>query len=216
MHINAHPLTWPEGWKRTPAADRLAGRFGKREAGTGGYRLLKDLTVNDSIRRVLEQLLAMGLSRDDLVISTNVPVRLDGLPRSDAKAPADPGVSVWWRDFLSGGKPKVIAIDQYAKVADNLAAIAATLEAMRAIERHGGAAILERAFTGFIAIENQSASSWRAVIGVGPGVTSIEEVRAAYRRKASVAHPDKPNGSHEAMTALNSALAQAEQEINHV
>lgn len=214
MHINAHPLTWPEGWKRTPAADRLAGRFGKREAGTSGYRLLKDLTINDSIRRVLEQLLAMGLARDDLVISTNVPVRLDGLPRSDAKAPADPGVSVWWRDFLCGGQPKVIAIDQYAKVADNLAAIAATLEAMRAIERHGGATILERAFTGFIAIEHQK-TSWRTTLGLGPEAYTIEAVRTAFRRLASAAHPDKPGGNHEVMAALNAAMADAEKEIGH-
>lgn len=215
MHINAYPLTWPDGWKRTPAAERLAGRFGKRDSGAGGYRMLKDLTVNDSIRRVLEQLLSMGLSREDLVISTNVPVRLDGLPRSDAKAPADPGVSVWWRGFLTGGAPKVIAIDQYQKVADNLAAIAATLDAMRAIERHGGAAILERAFTGFIAIEHQQEPNWRTVLGCGAEVTSIDAVRAAYRKLASAAHPDKPGGSHDAMSALNAALAAAEKEIRH-
>ena len=38
-----------------------------------------------------------------------------------------------------------MAIDAYTRTADNLAAVAATLEAMRAIERHGGAQILERA-----------------------------------------------------------------------
>ncbi|SDQ25048.1 hypothetical protein SAMN05443026_0089 [Burkholderia orbicola] len=36
-----------------------------------------------------------------------------------------------------------MAIDQSARIADNLAAVAATRDAMRGIERRGGARILE-------------------------------------------------------------------------
>ncbi|KVD37855.1 hypothetical protein WJ41_22830 [Burkholderia ubonensis] len=60
------------------------------------------------------------------------------------------GVAVYWE--TRAGARRVMAIDQYTRVADNLAAVAATLDAMRAIERHGGARILERAFTGFAAL----------------------------------------------------------------
>jgi len=45
-----------------------------------------------------------------------------------------------------------MAIDRYSTVEGNLAAIAATLDAMRAIERHGATVILERTFADFMAL----------------------------------------------------------------
>lgn len=89
---------------------------------------------------------------------------------------------------------RCMAIDRYDRVADNLAAIAATLDAMRAIERHGGAAILDRAFTGFAALDPPEAH-WSAVLGVTT-LTPIGEVRATYRRLRSQHHPD--NGGNAA------------------
>jgi len=52
-----------------------------------------------------------------------------------------------------------MAIDIYDTVAGNLAAVAATLDAMRAIERHGGAQILKRAFQGFKALPSSTATA---------------------------------------------------------
>ncbi|WP_249183503.1 hypothetical protein [Burkholderia cenocepacia] len=67
----------------------------------------------------------------------------------------------------SEGSPRVMAIDQYAWIADNLAAVAATRDAMRGIERRGGARILERAFTGFATLAAPGrARHWREVIGM--------------------------------------------------
>lgn len=206
--IAAYPLQWPEGWPRTKNYQRQHGRFSKKSRGS--YN--ESLTVADGVERVLLELSRFGIGRDDIVISTNVPTRLDGLPRSDQKAPADPGVAVYWR--TRKGEHRVMAIDQYSKVADNLAAVAATLDAMRAIERHGGAQILDRAFTGFTALPSARAPrSWREVIGVPTFETSIAEVRAVYRRRAMELHPDRPGGSHDAMTELNAALAAAEKEL---
>ena len=79
-----------------------------------------------------------------------------------------------------------MAIDQYFRVADNLAAIAATLEAMRAIERHGGAEILDRAFTGFTALPAPEQPFH--VLGVSATATD-EEIETAYRRLAMQHHP---------------------------
>jgi hypothetical protein len=86
---------------------------------------------------------------------------------------------------------------------------------MRAIERHGGAQILDRAFTGFTALPAPTAKRhWREVFGYTaiPGVTRAM-LRATYRRLASERHPDRAGGSDAAMSELNVALAEAEKEI---
>ena len=183
MTINAFPLQWPTGWKR--AAARKEGRF----TTTRNSRRAAALSVIDGVERVLIELDRMGYRRDDIVISTNVPTRLDGLPRSGLNEPGDPGAAVYWR--TRKGENKVMAIDIYDRVADNLAAIAATLDSMRAIERHGGAAILDRAFTGFTALPAPAAArAWWDVLGVSQRA-SDEEIKAAYRRLRSDHHPAK-------------------------
>lgn len=69
-----------------------------------------DLTIFDSIERALETLGRMGLSRDDIVISSNVPTRLDGLPKLNARVPDDPGVALYWK---KGKDTRCMAIDRY-------------------------------------------------------------------------------------------------------
>jgi hypothetical protein len=167
------------------------------------------LTIAQGVGRVLTELRRLGIAEADALISTNIPVRLDGLPKGDAKEPHDPGAAVYWRTLHDEAR-KVMAIDLYDRVADNLAAIAATLEAMRAIERHGGAQILERAFTGFTALP--APRTWRDVLGLQWEQTTLEEARAAYRRLSHERHPDT-GGSHDAMAELNQAWMAAEREL---
>lgn len=207
MSINAYPLQWPLGWKRTQLGHRREARFSSKRHD----RAARALTVADGVERVLAELDAMGYGRNDTVISTNVELRLDGLPRSDRSEPGDPGAAVYWR--TKGGENKVMAIDQYDRVADNLGAIAATLNAMRAIERHGGAVILERAFTGFTALPAPTAErNWWDVLQV-PRQSTREAVKTAYRGLASKHHPDKPGGSHSKMAELNAAQESALLEV---
>lgn len=215
MTISSYPLSWPAGWKRTHPSQREHARFGKRTRQQGhSYPTTQDLTIAEATARVLAELQRMGLRRDDVVISTNLVLRLDGLPRSDQKAPDDPGVAVYWED--RNGGHKVMAIDSYYRVADNLAAVAATLDAMRAIERHGGAAILDRAFTGFTALPAPAAGShWREVFCVGNAAMTQQHLKDAYRRAASAAHPDK-GGTDKAMAEVNAAYEQAKQELGYV
>ena len=86
---------------------------------------------------------------------------------------------------------RCMAMDRYDEVQDNLAAVAATLEAMRSIERHGGAAILDRAFTGFAALPAPEApSGWWVVLGVAESAGPVE-IRAAHRVLAQAHHPDR-------------------------
>lgn len=212
--IAAYPLQWPDGWPRTKAANHKFGKFGTKTSNAGSnYRFTRDITITEASGRVLEELARMSVDRQDVVISTNVRVRLDGLPRSGEREPDDSGAAVYWEDRK--GNRRVMAIDQYTKVADNLAAIAATLDAMRAIERHGGAQILDRAFTGFVALPSPTAKrTWREVMGFPPAATvSADMLKSRHRSLAMDRHPDRPNGTHDAMVELNAAMTEAEKEI---
>lgn len=201
--IQAYPLQWPPGWPRKQSHQRTRAKFGKGERQyssdrSSSWMRTRDLTVADGVTRVLEELGRMGVRRDDIVISTNVPTRLDGLPRGDARVPSDPGAAAYWR---KGKATRCMAIDRYDRVQDNLAAIAATLEAMRAIERHGGAEILDRAFTGFVALP--APEQWFQVLGVGANATRAE-IDTAYRRLAATHHPDR-GGYGQTMARINVA-----------
>lgn len=150
-----------------------------------------------------------GVREGDAIISTNIEPRLDGLPRSGQAQPKDPGAAVYWK-IRSDKTHKVMAIDLYDCVADNLAAIAATLDAMRAIERHGGAMILERAFMGFVALPEPN--NWRHILGLTEETATFEKAEAAYKRLAKTRHPDH-GGSHDQMATINMAFEQAKREL---
>lgn len=207
MSIPAYPLQWPEGWPRSRG--RKTGQFGKQETkvGFGGstYKGKADITMVDAMKRVKVELERLGVDvADDSIVSTNLKLNLSGLPRGDQGEPTDPGVAVYFQK--KNGPMRVIAIDAYYRVRDNLAAIAATLEAMRSIERHGGAQILERAFTGFAAL-TAPGKNWWDVLEVRPDA-SRDVIEANFRRLAHDRHPDR-GGSHDAMSDLNEARAAA-------
>lgn len=221
MTTQAYPLAWPTGWPR--AANRKRAKFSKSEekrtnfsdGSSRTWRESKELSIHDATKRILAELHTFGVPSGEAIISTNLELRLDGLPRSNQSAPADPGVAVYWR---RGSDPtrqtKVMAIDIYDRVADNLAAVAATLNAMRAIERHGGAQILERAFTGFTALADRS--NWRTILKFPPAPMrpTLEQLEARFRMLAKEAHADV-GGNHEAMTDLNIARDQAKRELGY-
>lgn len=198
--VVAYPLSWPAGWRR--CAHRTRARFGKKVEHRDGngelasWKRSEGLSVSEGTQRVLAALTAMGVSTYHVVISTNLALRNDGLPRSGQRAPDDPGAAVYWS---KGKDRRCIAVDRYDRVQDNLAAIAATLEAMRAIDRHGGAEILDRAFTGFTALPQPE--QWWQVLGVSSHATRAE-IDAAYRVLAMKHHPDR-GGDGDAMSRLN-------------
>src|SRR4051812_25772458 len=125
MGDERYPLSWPVGWKRTPAHNRKPARFAK---GTTTYsnwtdaagqtrvstsRGSKELSVADATDRLRAELRRLGVG-DNFILSSNVQLRNDGLPRSNQSAPADPGVAVY---FKLKGKPRCFACDTWTRVA---------------------------------------------------------------------------------------------------
>ncbi len=102
--IPAHPLEWPTGWKRTESYRRKSATFNKNGAA---------LSVADGAGRVRDELAKMQIGDDDLVVSTNVPLRLDGWPRSNLGEPSDPGVAVYWSTKQG---MRCMAVDRYDRV----------------------------------------------------------------------------------------------------
>lgn len=203
--ITAFPLCWPNGWRRTPTHQRTRAKFGTSSIVRGevsAWRQKKELTIEQAITRVLEELERMGIQRHTIIISSDLRLRNDGLPYSNqATGKIDQGAAVYWQD---GKHRRCMAIDRYDRIADNLGAIAATIEAMRAIERHGGAEILDRAFTGFAALPAPAAQEKpHEILGVAERATR-EEINYAFRRLAQQAHPDA-GGSTDAMSRINTA-----------
>lgn len=185
----AYPLYWPEGWKRTTYRQRS-----KFKTGFGAARNL-----------LFAELARMGATK--IILSTSIPLRNDGLPRANmAPDKGDTGVAVY---FTRKGKQMTFACDKFNQTCDNIYAIAKTIEAMRGIERWGASDMMERAFSGFKALnaENEG-ESWWTVIGCTANSTRAE-IEAAYRMRLRDVHPDRPGGSHDAMVKLNIARDQA-------
>lgn len=193
----AYPLQWPQGRKRTRPTLRMGGAFGKM---VGGFRTA--LTVADARERLQGEVDRLGA--DGVVLSTNIALRLDGQPRSGQAEPDDTGAALY---FGLAGKPHVLACDTYARVADNIAALAAHIEATRKIERLGVATAAEM-FAGFQALPAPGSTPWWQVLAVAQTATRAE-IEAAFSRLAKERHPDRPGGSHDMMSELNRARAEA-------
>lgn len=228
--VEASPLHWPAGWPRTPKAKRTAARFstrGVRSYQVGGsthsYAVKQQLTIATALDRVLAEVSAFGVRRQDVVISTNLRLKIDGLPYSGQKEPEDPGAAVYW--VSREGQPQCIASDRYTRVADNLAALAASLDALRALERHGGAEILNRAFQGFKALPGGEGAAVAPVLTLDTAARRIAEwadvepqdvlrVKSTFtlaRRIAlSKTHPDT-GGSDAEFQAAQDAIRLLEQ-----
>jgi hypothetical protein len=200
--IQAYPLQWPLGWARTKIPKRSLYKLPLERA-------LQELTTELRLFRA-----------KDFVVSSNVEPRLAGLPRGPVAA-TDPGVAVYWDDVH--GRPRVMACDAWDSVRGNVRAVAVTINALRQIERSGATQLLERAFTGFVALPaDAGASSWREVLQLSDNGSpnggrlrrqlTQAEVEAAYKRRALEVHPDR-GGSNEDLIAVNRARDEALREL---
>ena len=215
--IEAYPLHWPANKPRTPKIKQKRANFYKSgiEQSTYSdhtYRTKKDLTVAEAVSRVLNELSKYSrvghpyrVPPDSIIISTNIPVNRNGLPFSDRKQPGDVGVAVY---FKLDDKNYCLPCDKWDRVADNIAAIAAHIGAMRGIERWG-VAELHEVYTGFKALpEKATGNSWWDVLGISQNA-STDLIKVAYKELAKILHPDTSTGNTDAFVELNNAYQQA-------
>ncbi len=215
----ATPLSWPSGWQRTAPGDRKRAKFYRTvEGGRFGdgrtWNKKADTTVADSVQRLYAELARMGVPNWSVILSTDNPLNKNGLPVGD-REPNDPGAAVFWRD--SDGQECVLAIDVYTRLADNIAALAATLEYMRGIERHGGATVMRRTFVGLkalpaVTLPSMTASTAAEIVAAYADNIDADMVlsapapaKDAVRAARAGSHPDAAGGGRESWDAVQAA-----------
>jgi hypothetical protein len=189
----AYPLQWPTGYKKTPPGDRITSQFNQTMD-----------KAQQFLRKEIERLEAI-----DLIISTNIPVRKNGLLYADMMKEKidDPGVAIY---FKHKGKERSMCCDQYLRAWENIYALGKGIEALRGIERWGISEFLDRAFTGFPALPESSTANQKIyweILGLDGEPASSLVIRSAYRIKAKRLHPDA-GGSADQWALLQEAYKQ--------
>jgi hypothetical protein len=211
IEATRYPLTWPHDCPRTPDDQRKNLGSGASYDSAGRR---KTIGFNDVIERLLRELGLLKASH--FVISTNQPVRNDGMPFAQERRIDDPGAAVY---FLRAGRQLCVPCDRYLTIADNLRAIALSIEAMRSLERHGGMAMMDRAFSGFaqLAAANVPAKPrrpWREVFGLAESLPVTPEiVEAMFKALSRSRHPDMAGGNDDDFRELVTAREDADKEL---
>lgn len=196
--IAAFPLAWPAGYAVTSGPSRKRSAF-------------QVLSVERSRKELLNQLKLMGAR--EIVVSSNLALRNDGVPFAGAKVSANlsPGVAVY---FMRREKNYVFACDTFRTIEENMRALFLSVKAFRDIQRFGASDMLERAFTGFAALPPAGGAHehWSVVLGLGSDASS-ETIKVAYRELARVQHPDN-GGDAETFSRITRAYEEAQKDRN--
>lgn len=115
--ITNYPLSWPVHQARTNPQDRERARF-KTQGGFnygGNYQPGRKHTISEGANELEQEIRRLGGS--DMIISSNLKVKANGLPYSGQRTPEDPGVAVYfkWHD-----RDLVFACDKWLTIEDNL------------------------------------------------------------------------------------------------
>lgn len=190
----AFPLTWPAGWPRTrhPRASRFD---------TSRHRA-QNMIINELER----------LGAKSIVISTNLELRRDGLPYTKQTHLDDQGVAVY---FMLNGNEQCMPCDRWASIAENMQAIAKSIEALRGLDRWGAREMVDAAFRGFKAlpvgaiVPPRVQRPWHEVLEVSP-TASPDVIRAAWKQLVLKYHPDNKNtGDEQNFTEVQDAYRQS-------
>jgi hypothetical protein len=191
MTVDAFPLCWPHHVPRTAPERRISGSF--------------MVTPGQAMEELVKEVRLSG--GRDLILSSNVPLRRDGLPYANAREPADPGVAVY---FTRKGQQVCVPCDSYDRVWKNIRAIGLSIKDMRGPEMRGCAAITDAAYTGFLALPAPTARRWHEVLNVPPGA-SVDVISQARKQAARQPGADMAeiNAAHDEGMAIRRAETAA-------
>lgn len=213
--VESFPLHWPANKPRTPKSKQERARFSNRETKPntygGTYTVNKEVSVAEALKRLLLELdRYKRVPRGSIIVSTNIPVRNDGLPYSNAKTPDDTGVAVY---FKLDKEDYCLPCDKWDRVADNIAAVASHVSAMRGIDRWG-VGQLHDVFTGFKALPaaSENVPEWWNILNCRRDAPA-EEIKLAFREQAKKYHPDSPSGNAELFVQVTKAYNFAMQQF---
>lgn len=208
VDLQSYPLQWPVGQPRTPPGRHQEARFysSYRKTSISGefnYRVHSAMTIAGALQRLRKQIALLGAS--DLVVSSNMQMRNDGLPLSRSREPDDPGVAVYCR---FRGQTRCFPCDRWDRLADNIAAVAAHIGAMRSMDRWGVGSI-DQLFAGYKALPAMGESRhWWQTLGFKELPTRFELAKLAAVDLLHSHHPDKGGNVNQA-AEINDALDQA-------
>ncbi len=199
MSVTAYPLCWPIGWERTSVRSHKA--FKNSTFARGRDRLSRELHT---------------LGATEPILSTCIPLKVNGDPVGTFNYGriSDPGVAVY---FKLSGRPMIMARDAYHDIVSNITSLALAINYLRGLNRHGGAAMMERAFSGFVALPAPGTMypCWD-ILGLKSADVLVlldpndraNAINTAYRVKAKRLHSDV-GGSDDQMSQLNRARDEA-------
>lgn len=205
--IEAYPLQWPLNKPRTKPDKRKSASF-KTKSASGVFRKLTLTEAADRIKAELALYTRVGkpfrVPPDSVVVSTNIQLTRTGAFYRAIGFPADTGVAVY---FTLDHVNYCLPCDKWDTVADNLAAVASHIAAMRGMERWGVGSTQEN-FMGYKALPEQTSGfAWWDVLGVDNNADEAA-IKQAYFVKAKKLHPDF-GGTVQEFGTLNIAYKQA-------
>lgn len=188
-HITSYPLCWPAGKKRSQ--DRQPSRFG-----TNSWLAAKRITLGRAVRELMHELDALGAINE--IISSNLRLRQDGLPYSNQRIPADPGIAVYFELPDASGSLRNVCMtcDRWSKQACNVWSIAKCVGALRGLDRWGGGDMVTAAFTGFVALPAPESEPWWSVLGFYSETEALFQGDFEIKSKKLLQqyHPDRISG----------------------
>lgn len=189
MHeVQRYPLHWPPSRARTPQHDRKAKRWNANLRSAQ-----QDLTNECHMAGIHDFALSLGI-------------------QPGTRAVDDVGAVLWFMQNVSGAwHASFYACDAFRDPAENVKAIAMTIQRLRLIEDYG-AYTAEQAMRGaaYDALPPPEAPprNWWEVLEVTP-TTPRAVIDAAFKALAKQRHPDTAGGSTEAMQELQRAYEEA-------
>lgn len=202
MSAETYPLEWPAGRPRTELRRRQHARF--------------DTPFASAVAGLFHELKLLGASYP--VLSTNMPLKRDGLPYAPKSLTAskrqeavdDPGAAVY---FQWESRQYAFACDRWLQVDHNVQAIRLSIGAIRGMDRWGTGDMVRAGFEGFKALPpGHDDRPWWEVLGVERGDMSRKGVKDIFKTRLMEAHPDH-GGSEEETRRLLAARDQALAEV---